>query len=188
MKNKDIMNFFDVVDAELVRHAGPDDTLELYVIGRSALVIGLGSQLQTKDVDVVKVHSPLLDKAEEVFKKDAPEHELHGFYLDVVSSGLPPLPSGFQSRCIEVEGPWRVIRLKRLEVHDLVVSKLKRFHQGDRQDVQIICDTEGIEEHTLRERFDLAYWVKDQDDSEVVKAKANLETVAKYLDGRLTRL
>ena len=94
------------------------------------------------------------------------------------------MPMGFEQRSVDVRGPWRVIRPKRPEVHDLVVTKLKRFHAGDREDVQILCDTGEVEIGTLRERFNLAHAFSDMDDPQVVTALENLEIVAEYLKGK----
>jgi len=177
--------FLGAVDDELARHAGKGETLVLYLIGRSALILGYGLQLMTKDVDVIEVtNSRLFTLAVEVFKKGGAGHAGHGFYLEAVSSGLPPLPIGFERRCVDVPGPWVVIQPKRPEAHDLVVTKLRRFHAGDREDVQMLCDTGEVELGTLRERFNLAYAFSDMDDPKVEAAVANLESVAAYLVGR----
>ncbi len=180
-----VFAFLEAVDDELAGHAGEGETLDLHLIGRSALILGYGLRLMTKDVDVVEVAgSPLFTLAVEVFRKGGAGHTGHGFYLEAVSSGLPPLPIGFERRCVDVPGPWLVIRPKRLEAHDLVVTKLKRFHAGDREDVQILCDTGELEIGRLRERFELAHAFSDRDDPKVEAAFANLGRVEDYLEGR----
>jgi hypothetical protein len=181
----DLLAFLGAVDAELVRHAAEGETLDLHLLGRSALILGYGVRLMTKDVDVVDVAgSRLLGIAVQVFGKGGPGQAGRGFYLETVSSGLPPLPIGYQGRCLAVPGPWRVIRPKRPEAHDLVVTKLRRFHAGDREDIRILCDGGGMSESLLRERFELAHAFSDRDDPQVVVAEANLDRVAEYLAGR----
>lgn len=118
-----------------------------------------------------------------VFGKNTTGAERYGFYLEAVSSGLPPLPGGYQGRCADIPGSWKVIRPKTPEIHDLVVTKLKRFHAKDREDVQILCDTGEVEEETLRNRFDSAYMWDDQDDPKTIAASTNLESVLDYLRG-----
>lgn len=184
MAAEEVLAFLGAVDAELAGHAGPGETLDLPLLGRSALILAYGLRLMTKDVDVVETaRSPLLEIAAQVFRKGGPEHRGRGFYLEFVSSGFPPLPAGFQKRCVDMPGPWRVIRPKLPEIHDLIVSKLRRFHAGDREDIQILCDTGAVDEVTLRERFDLAYMFEDGDDPKVVAAQAHLEEVVEYLNG-----
>jgi hypothetical protein len=181
----ELVAFLGAVDAELVRHAGAGETLDLHLLGRSALILGYGVRLMTRDVDVVDAAgSRLLGVAVRVFGKGGPGHRGHGFYLEAVSSGLPPLPIGFQGRCVAVPGPWRVIRPRRPEASDLVVTKLRRFHAGDREDVVILCDTGEVDEETLRERFDLAYAFSDRGDPGVERAVAHPEAVVDYLTGR----
>jgi hypothetical protein len=185
MAAEGVFGFLRAVDDELVRQADEGETLDLYLIGRSALILGYGLRLMTKDVDVVETTgSRLFTLAIEEFKKGRARHAGHGFYLEAVSSGLPPLPIGFEKQCVPVPGPWRVIRPMRPEANDLVVTKLKRFHAGDREDVQMLCDTGEVEIGTLRERFDLAHLFSDMDDPRVKAALANLDTVAEYLEGR----
>jgi hypothetical protein len=70
------------------------------------------------------------------------------------------------------------------DVHDLIVSKLRRYHAGDREDVQILCDTGKVAVATLRDRFDRAFAFCDMDDPREVKARASLEAVIDYLEGR----
>jgi hypothetical protein len=180
-----LLAFLGAVDAEVARHAVEGETLDLYLLGRSALILGYGVRLMTKDVDVVDdAGSRLLPIAVQEFTRGGARHAGLGLYLEAVSSGLPPLPIGYQGRCVDVPGPWRVIRPRRPEAHDLVVTKLRRFHAGDREDVRILCDAGVVDEGVLRERFDLAFAFSDQDDPQVVTAKANLGRVADYLAGR----
>jgi hypothetical protein len=152
MASEPILDFLEAVDEELARHAEEGEVLDLHLLGRSALILGYGLRLMTKDVDVVDVTgSRLFDLALAVFGKDGTGRRVGGFYLESVSSGLPPLPPGYQVRCVAVVGPWSVIRPKRPEAHDLVVTKLRRFHQGDREDIRILCDTAELSPETLRE-------------------------------------
>ncbi|MFO0951213.1 MAG: DUF6036 family nucleotidyltransferase [Isosphaeraceae bacterium] len=185
VEDNGVLRFLKEVDARLVAEATEGETLALYLLGRSALILGRHVGLMTKDVDVVNDdRSRLLGVALAIFGKQGTSRRESGLYLEAVSSGLPPLPSGYQSRAIEVPGPWRLLRPRRLEDHDLVVSKLRRFHAGDRQDVRILCDDGGITEDTLRERFELAHSFSDREAPDVIKAEAHLYAVIDYLEGR----
>ncbi len=185
MVGNEIHAFLGAIDAELARHAEPGESLILHLLGRSALILGYGVRLMTKDVDVVDVHdSRLFGVAIDAFGRGTTGHVAHGFYLEAVSSGLPPLRHGYQARCVDVPGVWQILRPKRPEVHDLVVTKLRRFHQGDREDVQILCDTGDVEATVLRARFDLAHQFSDRDDPRVESASRHLDRVIEYLDGR----
>jgi hypothetical protein len=141
----------------------------------------------TKDIDVVYVHgSPLLDRAVEIFGDGTAAAARHGFYLEAVSSGLPPLPIGYQNRCVAIPGPWRVLRPGRPEIHDLAATKMSRFHARDREDLQILCDTGELSADGLRAAVDLAFtFAADEDeDPKRRRAYANLRVVVDYLEGR----
>ncbi len=179
-----LLAFLDGIDAELASRAAPGEKLDLHLLGRSALILGYGVRLMTKDVDVVDVAgSHLLMVAVQLFGKGCSGHQRYGVYLKTVASGLPPLPTGYQKRYSAIPGPWRVIRLWLPEAHDLIVTKLRRFHAGDREDVRILCDTGAVDANTLQERFDLAYAFSDPDDPHVLKAVIHLDLTKEYLDG-----
>jgi hypothetical protein len=47
MQSNEILEFLRAIDAELTQHAEEGETLDLYLIGRSALVLGYGVNLAT---------------------------------------------------------------------------------------------------------------------------------------------
>jgi hypothetical protein len=191
MVHEEILSFLRAIDDELAATAAGGETLDLYLLGRSALVLGYGVRLMTKDVDVVYDHGkPLLDRAVEAFGAGTAGAARYGFYLEAVSSGLPPLPVGYQKRCVAVPGPWRVIRPGLPEVHDLAATKLSRFHARDREDLRILCDTGGLTAGGLRAAVDLAFaFAADEDEDPKRKnAYANLRAVIEYVEGRRREL
>jgi hypothetical protein len=191
MRTDQILDFLTAVDQELTRHAEEGETLDLYLIGRSALILRLGLDLMTKDVDVVYLHgSELQGKAEEHFGKGTPGAERWGFYLEAVSSGLPPIPAGYQGRSENVPGAWKILRPKQLEIHDLAVTRLKRFHPKDRNDLRILCETGRLHADGLRRALDLAFaFAADEEEDPGRKtASANLRVVIDYLEGRRREL
>ena len=58
------------------------------------------------------------------------------------------------------------IKLKVLELHDLILSKLKRFGSGDREDIRTLCDRAELDITTLRKRYSLARQFYDYDERE----------------------
>jgi Nucleotidyltransferase of unknown function (DUF6036) len=184
MGNKDVFDFLRAIDAGLLKHAEPGETAVLYLLGRSAMIVCCGLDLMTKDVDIVHDTSRLQKKALETFGEGTVAANILGLYLESVSSGLPPLPSGYQARCVDIPGPWEVIRPKRLEANDLAVTKLKRFAAKDREDLRILCDSELLDASTLRERLESAFMWAAKDDDQRDAARANAEIVIEYLEGR----
>ncbi|HEV3260860.1 MAG TPA: DUF6036 family nucleotidyltransferase [Gemmataceae bacterium] len=187
-----IQRFLDALDKALVPHAAKGERLELYAIGRSALILHYGLRLATagtKDFDVVKIgdsFTPLARKALELFGKGTDSARQLGLYVDMVQDGLPPLPMGFRGRCQEVEGGWQVIRVWRLEIHDLAATKLRCFRPQDRDDLQFLCDAQKLRADKLKEALDLAFiWSMEKDgDPNRDRAFVHLERVILYLQGR----
>jgi hypothetical protein len=85
-----------------------------------------------------------------------------------------------------VEGGWRVIRLWRLEIHDLAATKLGCFRPQDREDLQLLCDMSLLRADKLREAVELAFiWSMEKDgDPNRDRAFAHLERVVLYLQGK----
>jgi hypothetical protein len=185
MGNDDLLRFLHAIDAGLAGHAAGGEIVELHLLGRSALILGYGLEVQTVDIDIVYVHgSRMQEIAVQDFGRGTSAAGQYGFYLEAVPPGLPPLPVGYQARCIDVEGPWMVIRPKRPEANDLAVTKLKRFHARDRQDLRFLCDHGLVDAATLRERLDAAHLFTEPGDEGREKAYANLEIMIDYLEGQ----
>ena len=140
--NPEILRFLQELDVALIPIAN-GQRLDLYHLGRSALVWRYQATFSTKDIDVVQMRTSLEEKAHELFGQGSAMAKELGLYLDLVPDGLPPLPGGFRGRSSEVGGNWQVIRLWELEVHDLAVTKLKAFRPQDRQDLRFLCDQIG---------------------------------------------
>ncbi len=148
---------------------------------------------RTKDFDVIQISyppAPLAGKAVELFGKGTDAAHKLGLYLELVLDAVPPVPAGFRSRCEEVKGEWQVIRLWRLEIHDLAATKLKSFRTQDREDLQFLCDMGRLRADKLRESLESAFcWSMDKDgDPNRERAFANLERVVLYLQGKTRTL
>jgi len=176
------------MDAELSKDASPGEQLDLYHIGRSALIFHYGARgLSTKDVDVVWMrNSPLEERALALFGKGSKKSAEIGIYLDLVPQSLPPLPHRFRKRCQEVPGAWKVLRLWVLEPNDYAATKLKSFRPQDRQDLQFLCDAGLLSAAELTASLESAFiWTTAKDGAEDRdRAFANLQRVIDYLEGR----
>jgi hypothetical protein len=181
-----ISEFLIALDKKLEPFASPGERLDLYHLGRSALVLHYAMAVSTKDFDVVAMQRPLEVKAVELFGQTSDSATRFGLYLETVPQGLPPLPQDFVNRCTEVAGPWRIIRLWRLEPHDLAATKLKSFRVGDREDLRFLCDQGLIHADQLRRSLESAFlWsTEGEDDPERERAFTNLRKVIDYMEGR----
>jgi hypothetical protein len=68
------------------------------------------------------------------------------------------------------------------------VTKLKRFHAKDRQDLQILCDTGQLDADRLREVLESAFVWAEKEDPDRERAARNLLRVIDYLEGRAKTL
>ncbi len=180
--NESMKRFFDELDAALVAFAN-GQRLELYHIGRSALVLQFGATLATKDIDIiVGQQTPLEEKALELFGKNTPGAKEMDFYLDFVPEGLTSFANSFRTRAREFEGGWQVIRLMQLEPNDLAATKMKSFRLHDRQDLKLLCDLGVLEPDKLRRSIEASLTWETEDVRE--KVNAHLDLVINYLEGR----
>src|SRR5579884_1771621 len=81
--NEQIRQFLDELDAALGACAQTGEHLDLYHIGRSALVAHYGAVVSTRDFDIIWMREQRLeDRALELFGKGTPNAERLGLYLD----------------------------------------------------------------------------------------------------------
>lgn len=110
--NDQILQFLKRMDNELARDAREGERLDLYHLGRSALVLQHGFPLSTTDFDIVLMRdSPLEQTVIEKFGKGTPAATELGLYIDPVPQAVPPVPQWFKKRCQQVHGGWKVLRL-----------------------------------------------------------------------------
>jgi hypothetical protein len=185
MRPDDIIRFLEAIDTELELQTAAGQKLDLCLIGRSALIVRFGLDLATRDVDIIQdPGSALQAMALDLFGKGTRNAERLGFYLEVVPQGLPPIPGGYIHRSVDIPGPWKVLRPKQPEPHDLAVTKLKRFHPKDREDLRILCDSGELDAGRLKQRLESAFGWAEKDDPVRGRASENLDRVVDYLDGR----
>jgi hypothetical protein len=184
----EIARFLTAIDDALAEAAG-GRTLDLYHIGRSALVWQYGSAVTTSDVDVLQPRgeSDLIALALTLFGKGTEGTTRYGLYLEVVPEGLPPVPAGYNKRARRVDGPWRVLRVFHLDPHDLAATKMRRFATKDREDIRQLCDLGLIDEAQLESTLEKAFWYVHEKDGDEFRDGAfrNLRVVQKYLRGEI---
>jgi hypothetical protein len=155
--NNQIFALLDRLDEEL-RPLAAGASLNIYLLGRAAMVLSYNLSLSTKDIDIVsRQESELEQRAIELLGKDSSLARSLGLYLDPVPQGLPPVPMGFEQRCKLLPGNWKVLKIWLPDVHDLAATKLKSFRPQDRGDLQLLCDRGLLNKTKLRESLDKAF-------------------------------
>jgi hypothetical protein len=187
MGKSEIERFLHAIDDELERFARPGERLDLYLLGRSALILRYGLALATKDVDLVtRMDVPDLQrKAFELYGKGTANSRIWGLYLEGVPEALPPLPGSYRRLAVDLPGNWKVLQPKQLELHDLAVTKLKRFHAGDREDLQILCSA-GLTKEGLERALNSAFpfGMDDDEDPDCKRINDHCRKLIDYLEGR----
>jgi hypothetical protein len=183
-------NFLSRLDEVLVAVAAGGERLDLFHIGASALIVHYGLKRLTRDFDIVMMRTPLEARAAELFGRDSPNAVALGLYLELVPQGAPPVSQGFRKRCVEVPGPWKVLRLWRPEPHDLAATKLKYYRPQDREDLMFLCNQGLVTAEGLRRSLESAFlWVHEKDDDpDRDRAFHNLAKMIAYLEGRASSL
>ena len=163
--------------------------LDIYHIGRSALVWEYDYIVTTADFDILKPRGgeELLDLALSLFGRGTEGAKLLGLYLEVVPEGLPPAPVGYEKRAKRIEGPWAVLRVYHLDPHDLAATKLRRFAAKDREDIRQLCDLGHLEPRRLEEVLEKAFLFVHEKDGDEFRDAAfrNLHVVQQYLNGEI---
>jgi hypothetical protein len=131
--------------------------IPLKVIGSTALMLQTDHVRGTKDSDVLGVDPVQGQVAEDLIALAGEHtrfHRKHQVYLDVVNSGLPFLPHPLVWHPVDrLDALLRNFEILVLDVTDVVVSKLKRFHENDKNDIQAMIDRELIDHAHLVDRF-----------------------------------
>jgi len=127
------------------------------VIGSTALMLQTPYSRGTKDSDVLGVDpviGPVADALLALAGKGTALHRKHHVYLDVVGSGVPFLPRPPKWNRIEtLNASLRSFEIVALDITDVVVSKLKRLHDNDKEDIRAMIDRDLVGHAQLVERF-----------------------------------
>jgi hypothetical protein len=192
MEKSQIVRFLEAVDAELANHAKEGERLDFYLIGRSAMIVRYGLQMATKDVDMVsRTDAPDLEaKAFDLFGKGTPNALQWGLYLEGVPPGLPPLPGSYRRLAVPLPGSWKVLRPQQLDPHDLAITKLRRFHAGDREDLRILCDSGDLTQEGMERALGSAYpfGMDEEENPEHKRVNEHFRKLMEYLEGRSRQL
>jgi Nucleotidyltransferase of unknown function (DUF6036) len=130
-----------------------DEPFELHCIGGFAVVVGYGLPRATNDLDYRslvprnRVHD--LQGLAGPGSSLARKHRVHLQY-----TGVESMPESYDERLTELfPGHFNNLRLFIPDPYDLVLSKLTRNIERDRQDVEFLARTKHLDPEILRERY-----------------------------------
>jgi hypothetical protein len=106
----------------------------------------------TADVDVIEVRGTAPAKLAQLAGKDSELHRRHRVYIDIVS--VASVPEKYEDRLIDLlPKQFKNLRLKAFELHDLMLAKLARNIDRDREDVKRLAERPGFDPALLRQRY-----------------------------------
>jgi len=131
-----------------------DEPIELHCIGGFAVVAGYGLQRGTNDLDYRSLVP--FNRINDLQRMAGPGSSLARKYkVHVQHTGVESMPENYEERLIELfPGSFKNIRLFVPDAYDLVLSKLARNIERDRQDVEFLAKTKHLDPGVLRERYE----------------------------------
>ena len=132
----------------------------LRIIGCGALLLQTDYQRGTKDSDVLEaadLDTATKDALLAIAGRESELHTRHRMFVEVVGQGLPFLAQSpvWHARP-ELEDSLRHFSIYVLDVVDVVVSKLARFHSDDRADIESMIPRGLVTHDVLIARFEAA--------------------------------
>jgi hypothetical protein len=125
----------------------------LHCIGGFALVAGYGLPRATNDLDyrtLVPFH--LLNELQALAGQGSALHRKHRVYLQ--KCGVDSIPESYDERLTEIHvGKFKKLKLLLPDPYDLILSKLGRNADRDREDVQYLAAKLRLNSRVLQERY-----------------------------------
>lgn len=180
------MSFLKGIDAELKTDA------EIHCLGGFAIESRFGLPRATGDVDFIEVGGAEAKDLLAIAGAGTKLAKKHKLYLDFVTVGF--YPEDYEQRLEElaIDG-LEHLRIKIFEKHDIVLAKLGRAADHDRDDVKYLADTVGLDATVLRDRFEkevkfqctnetkdrntLEFWIEMIEEIQSAKAKRDHPTI-----------
>lgn len=137
--------------ADLDRMVSSD--VALHCLGGFVITACHGLPRPTGDLDILPVFPPEpLARLVTLAGRDSNLHKKHGVYLDLVT--VATCPESYEQRLVEVfSGSCQHIRLFALDPYDVVLAKLERNLQRDRDDFAYLAQTVPLDLSILRNRY-----------------------------------
>ena len=130
------------------------EPVEVYCLGGFVLSVLWGLPRPTGDVDFIEARPGTA--GEKLMQIAGEGTELaEKYHLRFHRVTIAEYPDGYERRLIDItpKGLHR-LRLKALEVHDVVLAKLSRNSPRDRADVEFLAKKGVLERRLLKERFE----------------------------------
>ncbi len=130
-----------------------DQPIQMDCIGGFAVVMGYGLARATNDLDYRTLHP--FNRVQDLQRLAGPQSALarkHGVYTQY--TGVDSMPENYEDRLTELfPDHFANLRLFIPDPYDLILSKLCRNIERDREDVEFLATTNHLDSAVLRERY-----------------------------------
>lgn len=127
---------------------------ELHCFGGFVVAEYYGLMRPTADIDIIEAAGATdLETLAVLAGKRSALAKQHHVYLDIVT--VATVPEDYESRLIDIyPDKFKNLRLRAFERHDLVLAKLSRNGDRDREDVRRLAGGPGLDARILEKRYE----------------------------------
>ncbi len=126
---------------------------ELHCFGGFVIAEYYGVTRPTADIDILESRGTDSGTIARLAGRDSPLHKRYRVYIDVV--GVATAPVDYESRLATLSADkFRHLRVRAFERHDLVLAKLERNSDRDREDVEALARGPGLDVSVLKRRYE----------------------------------
>ncbi|OGS06474.1 MAG: hypothetical protein A2270_07245 [Elusimicrobia bacterium RIFOXYA12_FULL_51_18] len=149
-RESEFWSFFRDIDERLSKE-NLAEKVPLYIFGGAAAVIAYGSRRGTLDIDAYVEDRAIKKKLLNWAGQGSELENRHGFYLHSANTELMLIETpDWKYRSVEIlRGKLRHIRVMAVSKEDLILSKLSRYNDRDREDIQFITGKYNINSDRL---------------------------------------
>jgi len=147
---RELLDFFLDIDVRLGKE-NPAKQIALYLFGGAAAVIAYGSRRGTVDIDAYVENRTIELKLLEWAGQGSELEKKHGLYFHNTNTELMLLETpDWKERSVEIlKGKLIHIQVMALSKEDLILSKLSRYNDRDREDIQFLTGKFKIDPERL---------------------------------------
>ncbi|MBI4677081.1 MAG: hypothetical protein HY748_05810 [Elusimicrobia bacterium] len=151
-----LVGFLGQLDLRLGKSkGGPGHRTTIYLFGGAAAVVAYGAPRATMDLDVLIEEARVQDLLIEWGGPDSDLARRYGLHLQAANVTLMPIEDpDWRGRAVEVlKGEFSALKTMALGKEDLVLSKLGRYSDKDRADIQYLLEESGVDPSRLIRLF-----------------------------------
>jgi hypothetical protein len=135
-----------------LRDLDRDKPTELHCFGGFVVSEYYGLTRATADIDILESRGTNVATIARLAGEGTPLHRRHNVYVDVVT--IASVPDDYESRLIDFQvAGLRRLKLKVFERHDVVLAKLCRNIDKDREDVSAFATGPGLDTELMTTRY-----------------------------------